>query len=158
MLLHGLFSSCSEQKLLSSWGVWASHCGGCSYWGAWAPVVVGPGLESIGSVAVVHRLSCSEACGIFPDRGSNLCLLHWQIDSLPLSHWGRPLLRFYRITFYLALSVFWPLRTPLFRVMIFILLGVWDQRYWNSVSTKSELSVSRWLQVKYRHSVLGNYD
>ena len=27
-------------------------------------------------------------CGIFPDRGSNLCLLHWQVDSLPLSHQG----------------------------------------------------------------------
>ena len=26
--------------------------------------------------------------GIFPTQGSNLCLLHWQVDSLPLSHWG----------------------------------------------------------------------
>ena len=26
------------------------------------------------------------ACGIFPDQGLNLCLLHWQADSLPLSH------------------------------------------------------------------------
>ena len=26
-------------------------------------------------------LSCSVACGIFPDQGSNLCLLHWQVDS-----------------------------------------------------------------------------
>ena len=25
--------------------------------------------------------------GIFLDQGSNLCLLHWQADSLPLSHW-----------------------------------------------------------------------
>ena len=25
---------------------------------------------------VVHRLSCSEACGIFPDQASNLCPLH----------------------------------------------------------------------------------
>ena len=24
--------------------------------------------------------------GIFPTQGSNLCLLHWQVDSLPLSH------------------------------------------------------------------------
>ena len=29
--------------------------------------------------------------GIFPDQGSNLCLLHWQVDSLPLSHQGRPI-------------------------------------------------------------------
>ena len=31
--------------------------------------------------------------GIFPTQGSNpylLCLLHWQADSLPLNHLGRP--------------------------------------------------------------------
>ena len=31
--------------------------------------------------------------GIFPTQGLNLhllCLLHWQADSLPLSHWGSP--------------------------------------------------------------------
>ena len=36
-------------------------------------------------------LSCSTARGIFLDQGSNLCILHWQVDSLPLSHQGRPL-------------------------------------------------------------------
>ena len=30
-------------------------------------------LGCAGSVAVVHGLSCLEACGIFPDQGSNLC-------------------------------------------------------------------------------------
>ena len=35
-------------------------------------------------------LSCSSACGIFLDQGSNPCLLHWQVDSLPLSHQGSP--------------------------------------------------------------------
>ena len=35
---------------------------------------------------MAHGLSCSMACGIFPDQGSNPCLLHWQVDSLPLSH------------------------------------------------------------------------
>ena len=29
---------------------------------------------------MVQGLSCSAACGIFPDQGSNLCLLHWQED------------------------------------------------------------------------------
>ena len=29
--------------------------------------------------------------GIFPTQGLNLHLLHWQVDSLPLSHWGSPL-------------------------------------------------------------------
>ena len=28
-----------------------------------------------------HGLSCSVACGIFPDQGSNPCSLHWQADS-----------------------------------------------------------------------------
>ena len=28
--------------------------------------------------------------GIFPTQGPNPCLLHWQVDSLPLSHQGSP--------------------------------------------------------------------
>ena len=41
-------------------------------------------------VAEAHRLSCSRACGVFPDLGSNPRLLHRQADSLPLSHQGSP--------------------------------------------------------------------
>ena len=37
-------------------------------------------------VVVVHGLSCPEECGIFLDQELNLCLLHWQVNSLPLSH------------------------------------------------------------------------
>ena len=33
------------------------------------------------SCRTAHRLSCSEACGIFPDQGSNRCPLYWQTDS-----------------------------------------------------------------------------
>ena len=44
-------------------------------------VVVAHGLQSTGSVVVVHRLSCFAACGIFLDQGSSPCLLHWQADS-----------------------------------------------------------------------------
>ena len=29
--------------------------------------------------------------GNLPDPGSNPCLLHWQAESLPLSHWGSPM-------------------------------------------------------------------
>ena len=47
-------------------------------------------LYSTGSIAVAHRLSCLAACGIFPDQGFNLCLLHRQVDSLPLSHQESP--------------------------------------------------------------------
>ena len=34
------------------------------------------------SLVVAQGLSCSEVCGIFLDRGSNPCPLHfWQVDS-----------------------------------------------------------------------------
>ena len=49
--------------------------------GTRASVVVHRGLQSAGSVVVAHGLSCSAACGIFPDQGSNPCPLHWQADS-----------------------------------------------------------------------------
>ena len=47
-----------------------------------------------GSVVDVHRLSRSAACGIFPYQGSNLRLLSWQEDSLPLIHQGSPISNF----------------------------------------------------------------
>ena len=47
-------------------------------------------LRSTGSVIVAHGPSCSAACGIFPDQGSNPCPLHWQADSQPLRHQGSP--------------------------------------------------------------------
>ena len=48
------------------------------------------GSRHAGSVAVAHGPSCSTACGIFPDQGSNLCPLHWQADSQQLRHQGSP--------------------------------------------------------------------
>ena len=47
--------------------------------------------QSRGSIVVTHGLGCSKACGIFLDQGSNSWVLHQQVDSLPLSHWGGPL-------------------------------------------------------------------
>ena len=58
--------------------------------GAQVSIVVALRLSSIGSVLMAHRLSCSETCGIFPDQGSNPCLQHRQVDSLPLSHQRSP--------------------------------------------------------------------
>ena len=52
------------------------------------------GSRHAGSVIVAHGLSCSAACGIFPDQGSNPCPLHWQADSQPLRHQGSPSERF----------------------------------------------------------------
>ena len=43
-----------------------------------------------GSAALAPGLSCSWACGIFPDQGSNLYALYWQADSSSLYHQGSP--------------------------------------------------------------------
>ena len=43
----------------------------------------------------VHGLSCSAACGIVPDEGSNPRLLHWDAGSLLLSHQGSPVWTFW---------------------------------------------------------------
>ena len=48
------------------------------------------GSRRAGSVSVAHGPSCSAACGIFPDQGSNPCPLHWWADSQPLRHQGSP--------------------------------------------------------------------
>ena len=48
------------------------------------------GSRCAGSVVVAHGPSCSVACGIFPDQGSNPCPLHWQADSQPLRYQGSP--------------------------------------------------------------------
>ena len=70
------FSPVVERGLLCC-GAWASH------WVAF--LVAEHGLEvhrlqwlqHLGSAVVAHGLSCSVACGIFLDQGSNLCSLHW---------------------------------------------------------------------------------
>ena len=45
--------------------------------GASSPVVVCGLLIVVASLVVVHRLSCSSACGLFLHQGWNPCLLHW---------------------------------------------------------------------------------
>ena len=70
------FSSRGKPRLLSGCGERASRCSGFSCFGARA-------LEGAGSVLVAHRLTCSEACGIFLDQGLNLCPLHWEVGSYP---------------------------------------------------------------------------
>ena len=52
------------------------------------------GSRRAGSAIVAHGPSFSAACGIFPDQGPNLRPLHWQADSQPLRHQGRPFLNF----------------------------------------------------------------
>ena len=106
-LLWGLFSSCGTQTShhgflqlryidFSSWWLFLLQSVGCRVLGPqwlWhmGSVAAAPGLWSTGSTVVAHGLSCSTACGIFLDWRSNQCLLHWQVDSLPLSHQGSPI-------------------------------------------------------------------
>ena len=98
--------------------VWASHCAGFS-WGAqtWkqqALVVTVPGLQSTGPVFAACGPTCSSACGIFLVQGSDLCLLHWQADSLPLSHQGSPA----PSLLYLRIPPIFLLQSPWFQVLM----------------------------------------
>ena len=61
---------------------------------SWPLPLRSTGSRRTGSVVVAHGPSCSMACGIFPDQGSNPCPLHWQADSQPLRHQGSPWLTF----------------------------------------------------------------
>ena len=67
------------------------------------PVAVGGPLTAAASLVVDHgsRGQAQQLWGsslaapwlvgfIFPDQGLNPCLLHWEGDSLPLSHQGSP--------------------------------------------------------------------
>ena len=95
LFIFGCAGFSSQLRLFSSCCTWTSHCGRFSRCGAQAlgrggSVVAAPGLQSTDSIAVVHGLSCSTACGIFPDQGLNPCLPHLQADSLPLSHQRSP--------------------------------------------------------------------
>ena len=74
--------------LVAVWGPLAAVASGVVSTGSWT---CGPRqLQHVGSVVTAHGLSCSIARGIFLDQGSNPYLLHWQVDSLPLSHQGSP--------------------------------------------------------------------
>ena len=74
--------------VVASRGHSSSRCAGLSL--SWPLLLRSTGSRRAGSVIVAHGLSCSVACGIFPDQGSNPCPLHWQADSQPLHHQGSP--------------------------------------------------------------------
>ena len=77
----------------ASGGHSASRCTGLSL--SWPLLLRSTGSRRAGSAVVAHGPSCSAACGILPDQGSNPCLLHWQADSQPLRHQGSPKMAFY---------------------------------------------------------------
>ena len=80
----------------ASGGHSSSWCTGLSL--SWPLLLRSTGSRRTGSVVVAHGPSCSAACGIFPDQGSNPCPLHWQADSQPLHHQGSPLLPLKRLS------------------------------------------------------------
>ena len=95
------------------------------------------GSRRAGSVIVAHGPSCSAACGIFPDQGSNPCPLHWQADSQPLRHQGRPQFKFliadyYKISLdfilYIKLVLIWRKYT-----FIWFSFSIW---HWTIVSVE----------------------
>ena len=55
----------------ASGGHSSSRCAGLSLW--WPLLLWSTGSRCAGSVVVAHGPSCSAACGIFPDQGSNPC-------------------------------------------------------------------------------------
>ena len=72
----------------ASGGHSSSQCVGLSL--SWPLLLRSTGSRREGSAIVAHGPSCSAACGIFPDQGSNPCPLRWQADSQPLRHQGSP--------------------------------------------------------------------
>ena len=61
--------------VVASGGHSSSRCAGLSL--SRPPPLRSTGSRRAGSVIVAHGPSCSTACGIFPDQGSNPCPLHW---------------------------------------------------------------------------------
>ena len=72
-------AACGLSLVAASRGYSSLRCVGFSLW--WFLLLWSTGSKHLGSVVVVHGLSCSGACGIFPDQGSNPCPLRWQPDS-----------------------------------------------------------------------------
>ena len=74
--------------VVASGGHSSSRCAGLSLS---RPLLLrSTGSRRAGSAIVANGPSCSAACGILPDQGSNPCPLHWQVDSQPLHHQGSP--------------------------------------------------------------------
>ena len=117
----------------------SSWCAGLSL--SW-PLLWSTGSRHAGSVVVAHGPSCSAACGIFPDQGSNPWPLHWQADSQPLRHQGSP----WPLFDFLANYVF---KASECRCLILLLNLIYGQREKDllpqaNISLFSEVSHQKW--------------
>ena len=79
------------------------RCAGLSL--SWPLLLRSTGSRRAGSVVVAHGPSCSTACGICPEQGSNLCPLHRQADSQPLRHQGSPHYFFFSVYIFISMKV-----------------------------------------------------
>lgn len=85
---------------LAMLGLCCLLCGHCSHCRVRASPCGGPSCccsraPSSGSTDAAHWRSCSTAGGNLPDRASNPRLLHWRVDSCPLSCQGSSSLQFH---------------------------------------------------------------
>ena len=98
-------------------------------------IVVAREMDSTGSVVLAHRLSSSVAHRIFPYQGWNLCLLHRQAGSLPLSQKG---------------SLTWVFLLVLPTVEETVSQGVWVTPYRShSQQTWGPRARTCWLQISW---------
>ena len=81
--------------VVASGGHSSSRCTDLSL--SWPLLLRSTGSRYADSVVVAHGPSCSAACGIFPDQGSNPCPLHWQADSQPLCQQGSPMWSIFKV-------------------------------------------------------------
>ena len=68
---------CCCLQAFASYGEWGLLLFVCSGFAWWSTGLSGHRLSSYG----IWALASPTAHGILPDQGSNLCLLHWQVDS-----------------------------------------------------------------------------
>ena len=74
-LLFSMFKFFKKNSFIFDYSGFSLLCSGFLWW--WQAGAAGTRASGV----VTHGLSCSEACGIFLNRGLNLCLLYWQADS-----------------------------------------------------------------------------
>ena len=128
----------------ASGGHSSSRCVGLSP--SWPLLLRSTGSRRAGSAVVAHGPSCSVACGILPDQGSNPCSLHWQADSQPLRHQGSPT-NFFK---YMIVMIFHLWGFCCFKSISNIYLmtsGIGRLSYWRS---QSLLFISHWFGASKR--------
>ena len=107
------------------------------------------GSRHAGSAVVAHGPSCSAACGILPDQGSNPRPLHWQADSQPLRHQGSPRIVYFKV-FQVSrkgtMASLPPPPHPHYWGLITSIYGEvrWQQHWWptSEISDKEQLLLS----------------